>query len=115
MAQQYRVAAPQKQRIRPAFLVKKLEGKRTQTIYTFDAKGKKQARDIEVDAGYLVKFPIRGHSIRVANEAELKRLGFDQTIPLLDNEGDAVGAIPNAVAEDGDDDTVIDIEETEAA
>lgn len=102
MSAAYQVAAPAKPQIKPAFLVKKLEGKRVEKLLTFDAKGKRMEKEVEVDAGYLVKFPTKGHSIRVANEAELKRLGFDQTIPMLNEDGDAVFTVPNAINLDAD-------------
>lgn len=99
----YSVAAPEQRKIKPAFIVKKLEGTRTENIITFDAKGKRQMKTVEVDAGYLVKFPHRGHSIRVKTDAELARLGFDQTIPLLDQDGEPVGEIDNIISDaDGD-------------
>lgn len=96
-----RVAATPQRRIKPAFTVQKLEGKRKMTLIGRDAKGNKQEKVVEVDAGYMVKFS-KGHSIRVANDAELKRLGFDQTIPLIDDGNqdadEAVGYIDNPIA-----------------
>ena len=89
----YLVEAPPEKKVKPAFTVKKLEGEREVTVYEFDAKKKKVAKTLKVPAGYLVKFPHRGHSIRVANERDLARLGFDRTTPLLNAEGDAVGEI----------------------
>lgn len=91
------VAAPDVPKIRPAFMVEKLEGKIEREIINFDAKGKKVMNKVEVDAGYLVKFP-KGHSIRVLDDAELRRLGFDRTIPLIDDDGEQVGEIPNHIA-----------------
>lgn len=90
------IAAGPRQQIRPAFVVRKLNGKRKQIIYTFDAKGQKVGKEVELDAGYLVKFP-KGHSIRVTNEASLKRLGFDQTVPLIDSDNEIVGYIDNPI------------------
>ena len=96
-----RVAAPQRQRIKPAFTVQKLEGKRKMTIIGRDAKGARTEKEVERDAGYLVTLS-KGHSLRVANDAELKRLGFDQTIPLIDDsdsgDDEAVGFINNPIA-----------------
>lgn len=91
------IAAPEVQKIRPAFMVEKLEGKVSRDVITFDQKGKKVVSKVDVDAGYLVTFP-KGHSIRVYDNAELQRLGFDRTIPLINEEGDEVGTIPNTVA-----------------
>lgn len=99
MAQPYSVALPPEKVIKPAFIVKKLEGTREQEIISFDAKKGKLVTKVEVDAGYLVKFPHKGHSIRVANEKELARLGFDQTVPLLNGEGDVMGEIENGIME----------------
>lgn len=92
-----RVAAPDRPQVRPAFMVEKLNGKVSREIINFDPKGKKVATTVEVDAGYLVSFP-KGHSIRVFDDAELHRLGFDRTIPLIDDDGEEVGVIPNPIA-----------------
>lgn len=93
-----RVAAPMKQRIRPAFTVRKLEGKVRQRILGFDGKGKKTETFVDVDAGYMVTLA-KGHSIRVYTDKDMHRLGFDRSIPLVDmeNEGMVVGEIPNPV------------------
>lgn len=95
------VAAPQRQRIVPAFMVQKLEGHVERTVIQFDKEGKKYDKTVKVDAGYLVSFPSKGHSIRVKDAAELKRLGFDKTIPLVDDgaeNDDVVGHMPNHIA-----------------
>lgn len=93
-----RVAAPIKQRIRPAFTVRKLEGKVQRKVLGFDPKGKKTEQTVEVDAGYLVTLA-KGHSIRVYSDKDMHRLGFDRSIPLVDMEhdGEVVGEIPNPV------------------
>lgn len=93
------VAAPQKQRIRPAFMAQKLEGSVDREIINFDAKGKRVVSKVKADAGYLVT-TARGNSIRVWTDADMHRLGFDQNIPLVDFEHDGVvvGEIPNPVA-----------------
>lgn len=93
-----RIAAPNRRMIRPAFTVKKLEGKVKQRILSFDGKGKKTEQIVDVDAGYLVKLA-KGHSIRVYTDKDLHRLGFDRSIPLvdMDNEGEIVGEIPNPI------------------
>src|SRR5690606_28394556 len=93
------IAAPNKPQVRPAFMVQKLEGKVKREIIEFDAKGRKVRKTVEADAGWLVKFP-KGHSIRVFDEAELTRMGFDRTIPLLDDDGEVVGTLPNPILED---------------
>lgn len=94
------IASPEARRIVPAFTVEKLDGKVERTIIAFDKEGKKYDKTVSVDAGYMVKFPVKGHSIRVKDAAELKRLGFDKTIPLVDansENDDIVGTIPNSV------------------
>lgn len=94
------IAAPKRQRIVPAFTVQKLEGQVERTIISFDKEGKKYDKVVKADAGFLVTFPAKGHSIRVKDVAELKRLGFDQTIPLLDGDSEddeALGYMPNSV------------------
>lgn len=97
MARGYEAAVTAKPKPKPAFLVKKLEGKRMVDMITFDSKGAKKVTPVERDAGYLVRFPHKGHSIRVTSEEELKALGFDQTIPVLDDEGDVVFDLENDV------------------
>lgn len=94
------IAAPMRQRVVPAFTVKKLDGKVSRPLIQFDKEGKKYEKIVEAPAGYLVHFPSKGHSIRVRNDAELKRLGFDQTIPLVDDNAendDVLGHIPNNI------------------
>jgi len=94
------VASPTRQRIVPAFVVQKLDGTMERTLIQFDKEGKKVEKIVKVDAGYLVSFPSKGHSIRVKNADELKRLGFDKTIPLVDDDADnddVLGYIPNSV------------------
>lgn len=96
-----RIAAPARQRFVPAFMVQKLDGVIEREVIKFDTKGKKRVELVKEPAGYLVKFPSKGHSIRVRSDAELKRLGFDQTIPLVDDgsdNDDVVGSIPNSIA-----------------
>lgn len=93
-----RVAVPEQPKIRPAFSVRKLEGKAKREIISLDpTTGKRTVKTVEVDAGYLVTM-YKGHSIRVWDEANLHRLGFDRTIPLVNPEGDVVGEMPNNVA-----------------
>lgn len=95
-----RIAAPSQPRIVPAFIVKELAGKIERELILFDKDGKKYKKRVEQPAGFMVTFPTKGHSIRVKNMDELKRLGFDQTIPLVDAESendDVLGAIPNTI------------------
>lgn len=97
------IATPDAPKIRPAFTVRKLDGKRKFLLWSFDSKGKKVAKEVEEDAGFMVRFA-KGHSIRVRTEADLKRLGFDRTIPLVDmnHDGFVMGAIPNDILEDAE-------------
>lgn len=95
-----RVAEPQRRNIVPAFAVKKLDGEVERTIIGRDSKGERTTKVTKVPAGYLVMFPAKGHSIRVANDAELKRLGFDRTIDLIDansDNDDVEGTMPNYI------------------
>lgn len=95
------VAAPMRQRIVPAFVVKKLDGQVEHTVIQFDKEGKKHDKVVKVDAGFMVSFPSKGHSIRVRSVDELKRLGFDKTVPLVDDgseNDDVVGYIDNNIA-----------------
>lgn len=95
-----RVAAPSKPKIQPAFVVQKLEGKREHVILSYDPKEGRIEKKVQEDAGFLVSFPIKKASMRVRNEAELRRLGFDQTIELINPESDddeALGYMPNSV------------------
>lgn len=96
-----RIAAPNRPRVVPAFMVQKLEGQVERTMIVFDKEGRKMEKTVKVDAGYLVSFPTKGHSIRVKDANELKRLGFDKTIPLVDDNADnddVVGELTNPVA-----------------
>lgn len=95
------IAAPNRQRIVPAFTVQKLEGQVERTVIAFDKEGRKYDKTVKVDAGYLVSFPTKGHSIRIRNVDELKRLGFDRTVPLVDDNADnddVLGYMPNSIA-----------------
>lgn len=94
------IARPNGPKYVPAFVVKKLEGKVSRTMITTDSKGNRQEKVVEVDAGYMVSFPAKGHSIRVRDAKDLKRLGFDKTIPLVDqntDDDDTFGEIPNSI------------------
>lgn len=95
------VARPNQPRIVPAFTVQELSGETEHTIYSKDEKtGKLVAKTVKRPAGYMVAFPTKGHSIRIRTAADLKRLGFDQTIPLVDansDNDDVMGEVPNHV------------------
>lgn len=95
-----RVAAPAKANIKPAFLVTKLEGKVDHTLIVYNDKNEREEKIVKEDAGYMVTFPIKGASMRVRTDAELRRLGFDRTIPLINEDGDddeAIYEMPNSV------------------
>lgn len=81
------------QNIKPRYEVEELKGTVEITRVKRDSEaGKNVEETVEVDAGYMVYFPA-GHSIRVADKEELKRLGFDQPAELIDEEtGDVVGS-----------------------
>ena len=95
------IAQPARQRIVPAFVVQELDGEVERELVPKDEKsGKLVRRSVKVPAGYMVSFPTKGHSIRVRTVADLERLGFDKTIPLVDAEtdnDDVVGEIANNV------------------
>lgn len=96
---QAQVAAPQVPKHVPAFVVHELQGKRKVTKYRRNPETKTtESYQVEEPAGYMVSFP-KGHSIRVRNLDELKRLGFDpsNTVPLLDEEGEVRATIPNHI------------------
>ncbi len=101
MANATYAAVPQQTAIVPIFTVEKLQGKVKRTVHLFDPKERKiLSKVIEVDAGYLVKFP-KGHSIRAYDEEHLKALGADlKYIPLVDeNSGEqAPGFVINEAA-----------------
>lgn len=83
--------------LRKPFEVTRLNGKMKKTAYGIETRGsgkfrkdgteimrnKVVAKEVIEDAGYLVRFP-NGHSIRVADDAELQRLGFDSDPGLVD-------------------------------
>lgn len=82
--------------IQPEYEVETLEG----TVVEKQIKrvdGRNVETDVEVPAGYMVFFP-RGHSMRVRNDAELARLGFDNPANLIDTEsGEVVGPAPRSL------------------
>jgi hypothetical protein len=92
------IARPPEGNYIPAFTVEKLEGTIKQKVYAFDERGVRTEKITEVDAGYLVCFPQKKHSIAVRTKAELVRLGFDNTIKLVDEYGDVKGQVENPVA-----------------
>jgi hypothetical protein len=92
-----RVSAPERAKIRPAFMVQRLEGSRKREVIFLDPKThKRDTKVVDEPAGYLVTM-MNGNSIRVRNDEELARLGFDQTIDLINEDGESVGEIDNAI------------------
>ena len=98
-------ALPNQQRVRPMFTVERLQGTVKHRIHVFDKeKNKIMSRVVEEPAGYLVKF-YKGHSIRCRTEADLKRIGAGvQLVPLMDDEGEIKGVMPNIDLPDMSDD-----------
>lgn len=103
-----RVAAPARNAPQPAFTVRKLEGEVERSIFFYDEKGKRQTKKAKEPIGYVVSFS-KGHSIRIKNDAELARLGYDQTIPLVDANDDVHGYLPNNIFADSENE-IIDID-----
>lgn len=94
------IARPNQPRVVPAFVVQERNEEVVRTVLTKDTKGNYKKVETKVPYGYHVSFPAKGHSIRVATASELKRLGFDKTIPLVDansDNDDVLGEMPNSV------------------
>lgn len=72
------------QNVQPKFEVEVLEGKVDRVMTSFE-DGQLKTETIEEDAGYMVYFP-QGHSIRVRNYTELKRMGLHTAPGLVDME-----------------------------
>ena len=68
------------------------KGKVTRTHYKWDEEARKMdPYEVEEDAGYMLYTP-SGTSVRIRDEKELKRQGFDRSAPLIDMDtGDIVG------------------------
>lgn len=96
------VAAPPKKSVQPAFTVEKLAGKRKRSFILLgkdkDGNPTRRIDEREVDAGYMVKC-MKGHSVHIWTKKDLKRLELDNTIPLVNEEGDEVGQVPNTLNE----------------
>lgn len=86
---------------RPAFMVQKLEGTFKKKLVSRDKKQGFVYKEVDRDRGWLVSFPAKhasakGHSIHIESYEELERLGFaDTEVPLVDEDGEKVGAVPN--------------------
>jgi hypothetical protein len=64
--------------------VEKFDGKVTRTKYEHK-DGQLVSKEVEEDAGYMVYFH-KGHSIRVRDKDELKRLNFTEVAKVIDEE-----------------------------
>ena len=69
---------------------------RPHRIHMFDKETNRiKSKVIQEPAGYMVRF-YKGHSIRCRDEAHLRLIGADlQLIPLVDDEGEVKGVMPN--------------------
>jgi hypothetical protein len=76
--------------------VEKLTGTVPHRVHIFDKETNRiKSKVIQEPAGYMVKF-YKGHSIRCRDEAHLHSIGADlQLIPLVDDEGEVKGVMPN--------------------
>jgi len=92
------MAAPSRVQARPAFIVEKLPGMREQKVIKILPDGKRKETLVEVDAGYLVTIS-KGDSVRIGTLAELHRLGLDDVVPMVDDDGEVQGYLENPVAE----------------
>jgi hypothetical protein len=94
MANREYIAAPQQQRIKPAFKLRKLDGKVSRKIFVKDAKtGKLVSKIVDEDAGYMLHC-MNGSSIRIRNAEQLAELGITEVVPLVDGEtGEVVGTV----------------------
>lgn len=105
-------AIPPQQQVRPAFTVKKLQGTVAHRVHIFDKDTNKiKSKVVQEDAGYLVTF-YKGHSIRCRDISHLRRVGAGLSlVPLVDQEGEVKGAIPNIELPDDEqsDDAELDV------
>lgn len=88
----------------PAFTVLKLEGEYETTVAKMVPYGQKdrdgrlkhrlEYETVKKPRGYLVSSPKNG-SVHISTLEELEALGFTDTeVPLVDEDGEAVGSIP---------------------
>lgn len=93
------IAAPPEKKIKPAFVVEKLPGKAKRKfikLTTEDGVTTREEYTKDVDAGYMVTL-MKGHSVHIWTKKDLERLELDKTIPLVNDEGDTVGSLPNTI------------------
>lgn len=79
----------QQSNIKPRYEVERVDDVVVETHYVRE-NGRNVEKEVEVPYGFNVYFPA-GHSIRVRDEAELKRLGYDAPAELIDEDGEVVG------------------------
>ena len=84
------------QNVQPQFEVEQLDGTVEKTL-TFFEDGELKTKTTEEAAGYMVYFP-QGHSFRVKNFAELKRLGLHTAPGLVDMESGETVATPQKMS-----------------
>lgn len=77
------------QAIKPRFEVEAVDDTVTEKRIVRE-NGRNVETQVEVPYGFNVYFPA-GHSIRVKDEEELRRLGFDHAPELIDEDGEVVG------------------------
>jgi hypothetical protein len=94
--QQHYAALPPQAKVRPAFTVERLSGTVPHRVHIFDKETNRiKSKIVQEPAGFLVKF-YKGHSIRCRDEDHLRRVGAGLSlIPLLDDEGETKGVMPN--------------------
>lgn len=78
------MAAPSQTKHRPAFTVEKLDGEYPVKVYEKTETGLVDRIEMR-PRGYLVTF-LKGHSIHVASDAEMKRLKLNEFVPIIDTE-----------------------------
>lgn len=105
-------AAAPTPKYRPAFFVQKLDGDYEITQYEMEPYGKENKngernhrliqKKVTAPCGWLVTFPKsrsdHAHSIHIATIEEMQKFGYDRTeVPLVDEDGEAVGSVPNMI------------------
>jgi len=81
----------QQQNIKPRYQVERVDEMVEETHHVRE-NDRNVEKTVEVPYGYNVYFPA-GHSMRVRDDAEMKRLGFDRPPELIDQDtGDVVGS-----------------------
>lgn len=80
------------QNVKPRYEVHDRRHETTVETHISREGGRNVEKKVEVPYGFDVFFPA-GHSIRVRDEAELARLGFDQPADLIDEDGEVVGKV----------------------